>query len=154
MKKLPLKLQSIIPRVDGITKDMARLRRIAELSFKEFSDEEKDHIDVAKARLREALEGVFNIGAHILARLEGGRATEYKDIARKLGEYGIVDREFAAGTLLRMAGYRNRLTHFYAEIDSKELYQILQKNLGDFDTFLSAVKKVLANPEQFDMSVE
>lgn len=140
--------------MDGIMKDMVRLRRLRDLPIEAFSDETKDNIDVAKARLREALEGVFNIGAHILSRIEGGRTTEYKDIARKLGEHGIVDKKFADGALRNMAGYRNRLTHFYAEIKPEELRHILQNDLGDFEVFLSAIKRVLEHPEQFNLTIE
>lgn len=154
MKKLPIKTQSIVPRIDGIMKDIAKLRQIAELPFEEFSDNTKDHFDVAKLRLREALEGVFNIGSHILSRLNGGRSREFKEIAKKLGEYGVVESSFAENSLVRMAGYRNRLTHGYADIDYSELYKILKNNLGDFDIFLAAVKKVLEHPEKFGLEVE
>lgn len=154
MRKLPLKLQSIIPRIDGITKDVKKLRELGSLQEDELCDEGKDHFDVAKLRLREALEGVFNIGAHILSRMEGGRATEYKDIAKKLGELGIVEKGFAEGALRRMAGYRNRLTHFYAELTPKELHQIIQTDLGDFDVFLKAIKAVLEHPQKFGLEIE
>ena len=151
---MALKMQSVVPRIDGITKDIAKLRELSQIPLDPFRNEENLYFDVAKGRLREALEGVFNIGAHILSRLEGGRATEYKEIARKLGEYGIVDKEFADTRLVRMAGYRNRLVHFYAEIDAEELYNILHNNLGDFDVFLSAVKQVLEHPEKFNLMIE
>ncbi|OHA24322.1 MAG: hypothetical protein A3D50_02205 [Candidatus Taylorbacteria bacterium RIFCSPHIGHO2_02_FULL_44_12] len=154
MKQLPLKSQSIIPRIDGIEKDIKKLRELTSLPQEVFYDITQNHYDVAKLRLREALEGVFNIGAHILSRMEGGRATEYREIARKLGEHNIVDKEFALGALSRMAGYRNRLTHFYAEITPSELYDILNTNLGDFETFLTATKNVLEHPEKFDLTVE
>lgn len=154
MKKLPLKLQSIIPRIDGITRDIEKLRMLATLPQEEFYDPAKDYYDVAKLRLREALEGVFNIGAHILSRIEGGRATEYRDIARKLGEHRILEKEFADTKLSHMAGYRNRLTHFYAEITPGELHDILNNDLGDFEIFLSAVKHVLKHPEQFKLTIE
>lgn len=154
MKKLPLKLQSIIPRIDGITKNVKKLRALGSLTKDEFCDEHRDHFDVAKLRLREALEGVFNIGAHILSRMEGGRVTEYKDIAKKLGEFEVVDKNFAEGALTRMAGYRNRLTHFYAEITPQELFQIIHTDLGDFNTFLKSVKALLEHPEKFGLEIE
>lgn len=182
MTSVPLKSQSIIPRMDGIAKDVKRLQELASLPFDQFHAE--DNVDIAKLRLREALEGVFNIGAHILSRIEGGRATEYagkseglsspepvrgversetddgaeatedKDIARKLGEQGIIEKQFAETALIRMAGYRNPLTHFYAEIMPQELYDIIQRDLGDFDAFLSSVKQVLEHPEKFGLSRE
>lgn len=139
MKKLPLKLQSIIPRIDGIMKDVVKLQQLGGLPKNDFTSEKNDYFDVAKLRLRETLEGVFNIGAHILSRMEGGRTSEYKEIAKKLGDFGIVEKDFANGALLRMAGYRNRLTHFYAEIAPEEMHKIITEKLGDFDVFLQAV---------------
>ena len=154
MRRLPLKSQSIIPRIDGITKDIEKLRTLVKVPQGEFYNAANDHYDVAKLRLREALEGVFNIGAHILSRIEGGRATAYREIAKKLGEHGIVEKEFADNELSRMAGYRNRLTHFYAEIISHELYDIINNNLGYFETFLVAVKNVIEHPENFNLTIE
>lgn len=154
MKKLPLKLQSIIPRIDGIMKDVVKLQQLGSIPKNDFISEKKDYFDVAKLRLREALEGVFNIGAHILSRIKGGRTSEYKEIAKKLGDFGIVEKDFAKGALLRMAGYRNRLTHFYAEITPDEMYKIITENLGDFDVFLKAVKEFLEHPEKLGLEVE
>ncbi|MBI3459194.1 DUF86 domain-containing protein [Candidatus Azambacteria bacterium] len=154
IKRIPLKSQSIIPRLDGITKDIKKLREINALSIVEFSDEQKGYFDIAKLRLRESLEGIFHIGAHILSRIEGGRTTEYKEIAKKLGEFGIIEKGFANNVLIRMAGYRNRLTHFYAEITSEEIRQILSEHLDDFEIFLSAIKQVLESPQKFDLTIE
>lgn len=53
-----------------------------------------------------------------------------------------------------MAGYRNRLTHFYAEITPEEMYQIINHHLDDFAVFLKAVKNVLEHPEKFELTVE
>ena len=102
--------------------------------------------------MHRALEGVFHIAAHILSRIPGGQATEYKEIARKMGEYKIIDKNFANTKLEEMAGYRNRLVHFYAEIKPEEIYKIINGNLGDFDIFLKAVKKILENPQGFGIS--
>ena len=35
-----------------------------------------------------------------------------------------------------MAGYRNRMVHFYKEISAEELYDILLNELKDIETFL------------------
>lgn len=52
---------------------------------------------------------------------------------------------FTKNKLYEMAGYRNRLTHFYFEVTPKEMYKIIQNNLGDFDKFLKYIKKILEN---------
>ena len=84
--------------------------------------------------LRKSLEAVFDIGRHILAKTYGFREIEYKAIARELGNRGVIS-EGLSEVLIKMAGYRNRMVHFYREITSEELYQIVVTNLEDFDRF-------------------
>ncbi|MBI4281649.1 DUF86 domain-containing protein [Candidatus Uhrbacteria bacterium] len=107
---------------------------------------------LAQYHLHRALEGVFHIAAHILSRIPGAHATEYKELSRQLGAHGIIRKEFAETKLVVMAKYRNRLVHFYAEITPEEMHDILTKDLGDFEIFLGAVKRVLADPEQFGLA--
>jgi len=142
----------IIPRIDGITHDIEKLRQLAKLSLDEFSKE--DNFALAQFYLRRALEGVFNIGNHIVSQLPGNKVTQYKEIARKLGDIGIVDKKFAYTKLVQMAGYRNRLTHFYADVTVQELHKVLQQNLNDFDVFLTKIKELLQHPEKFGFTIE
>ena len=152
MEKEAIKKQAILPRIDGIQRDLQKLNLLAEFPLAKFSEE--DNFIKAQFYLRQALEGVFHIGAHILSRLPGGRATEYKSIALKLGELGIVEKNFAGSSLKAMAGYRNRLTHFYADITPEEIYEIIKENTGDFNIFLKSIKELLSNPEKFNLILE
>ncbi len=147
-----IKRQSIVPRIDGIQQDVQKLKQLSELSLTAFSEE--SNFIKAQFYLRRALEGVFHIGSHILARLPGGRATEYKEIALKLGEMGIVDENFAQNQLKKMAGYRNRLTHFYADIKPEEIHAIIKDDIGDFDEYLKMIKRLLDHPEKFNLTLE
>ena len=150
-KQLPLNNEAILPRIDGIQSNLSILRELGVLPFEEFK--KRPIQDRVQHNLRLALEGVFNITAHILSRIPGGRATEYKSMAIKLGETGIVDEEFAKGALYEMGGYRNRLTHFYAEITIEELYNIIREDLGDIEKFLDSIKQLLEHPEKFGLTV-
>ncbi|OHA64276.1 MAG: hypothetical protein A2940_01530 [Candidatus Wildermuthbacteria bacterium RIFCSPLOWO2_01_FULL_48_29] len=141
MEKPELEKDVIVKRIDGIQGEVEELRKLAQIPFEEF--QAGVGFKLAHYHLHRALEGVFHIAAHILSRTPGGQAVEYKEIARKLGEYGIVEKEFADTKLVEMARYRNRLVHFYAEITAEELHEILQKDLEDFGIFLSAIKKLL-----------
>jgi uncharacterized protein YutE (UPF0331/DUF86 family) len=47
-----------------------------------------------------------------------------------------------------MAGYRNRLVHYYTEISNEELYEILQNDLGDLEKFLKEIEKFLKKYRQ------
>jgi len=45
--------------------------------------------------------------------------------------------------LVPIAGYRNRLTHFYYEITDEELYEILINDLEDIERFTQAIQAFL-----------
>lgn len=152
MTTLPLEKDTILKRVEGIESELKELTILSKQPLEVFSS--GDGWKLAQFHLHRALEGVFNIGTHILSRIPGAQSTQYKEIAQKLGEYRIVPKEFADNQLVSMAKYRNRLVHFYAQITKDELYTILQQDLDDFDIFLSAVKHLLSHPELFDLTVE
>lgn len=153
MNNIPLRKESLIPRIDGITNNLKKLRELGENPLSEF-EKHGDVFDLSQHHLRLALEGVFHIGSHILSRLSGARATSYKEIAVNLGEKGIVEISFANNQLIKMAGYRTRLTHFYHDVTPKELYEIIHNNLSDIESFLSVVKEIILNPQKIGLKIE
>jgi uncharacterized protein YutE (UPF0331/DUF86 family) len=107
----------------------------------------------AESCLRRALEALFDLGRHILAKGFGAGVTEYKEIAVTLRTQGVLSDEDA--TLLRMmAGYRNRMVHFYHEIQADELYEICSSQLSDVEKLASAYRTWLQqHPEYLDESL-
>ncbi|MEW6610310.1 MAG: DUF86 domain-containing protein [Patescibacteria group bacterium] len=151
MISLPLEREAIFPRIDGIQKNIRKLRELGVLPFEEFRA--GDAYDLAQHHLRLALEGVFHIGAHILSRLPGERATEYREIAIKLGEGGIVKRKFAEDVLVPMARMRNLLVHHYADVDAQRLYAVIRDHLSDIEEFLLVVKELCEHPEKHGLEL-
>jgi uncharacterized protein YutE (UPF0331/DUF86 family) len=152
MQKLPIERDVIIKRLNGVQSDVAELSTLGNQALEEFSNGSGHKL--AEYHLHRALEGVLNISAHILSRIPGGQATQYAEIARKMGEFGLIDKEFSETRLVKMANYRNRLVHFYAEIEPQELLDILHNNLQDFDIFLLAIKNILEHPGDFGLIVD
>lgn len=152
MTKLALDKDVIVKRLDGIEAEVTELQKLAQLPPAEYALGVGHKL--TQYHLHRALEGMFNISSHILSRIPGATATQYKEIAQKMGEYRIVPKEFADTKLTQMAKYRNRLVHFYAEITPDELHQILQDGLGDFDIFLDSIKKVLTDPQVFGLTID
>lgn len=148
---LPLEREAIMPRIDGIRKNILKLQGFGKFPFEKFR--EGDPFDLAQHHLRLALEGVFHIGAHILSRLPGGRTVAYSEIAEKLGETGVVDKSFAENALVPMAKLRNLLVHHYADLDAQKLYDVINNHLTDIETFLRAVKILIDSPEKFGLSL-
>lgn len=111
----------------------------------------KHTIAAAESYLRRSLEALFDIGRHILARRFGAPVTEYKEIAQSLLERKILQRK-EAEILRQMAGYRNRMVHFYHEISPEELQEICAHHLDDIKTLLDKlvdwVRKNTKNPHK------
>jgi uncharacterized protein YutE (UPF0331/DUF86 family) len=84
----------------------------------------------AESCLRRALEALLDLGRHVAARALGERTLEYKQIALTLGRAGVLDKA-CSDTLVDLAGYRDRLTHFYDEVTTAELFAICAQRPAD-----------------------
>lgn len=92
----------------------------------------------AERLLQVSIEICLDIGHHLIAALGLPRPAEYRDVFRILGDQGIVAADFAV-RLERMAGFRNRWVHVYAEIDPEQIYDFLQHDRGDFEKFAHVI---------------
>ncbi|HIE44173.1 MAG TPA: DUF86 domain-containing protein [Candidatus Omnitrophica bacterium] len=152
MNKIPINREVLVTRLEEIRKDIQELETFKTIPLEKFK--KGRNFPVAEHYLRRALEAIFDIGTHILSRVPGARTTTYKEIANLLGKFEIVPEDFAQNKLVKMAGYRNRLVHFYLEIKENELYQIIQKDLPDIEEFCTYIKRVLLKPQEFNLTIE
>ncbi len=143
MKKIDIDKKTIEEKIKLVELHLGRLNEMTSLSQKEITDDK--NFAYAAWNLRGALESVFNICTHILSRIPGVKIDEYKQMAIDMGKQGIITKQFAEENLFKMAGYRNRLTHFYFEVTPEEMHGIIQNNLGDFDIFMKSIKTLLEN---------
>jgi uncharacterized protein YutE (UPF0331/DUF86 family) len=91
---------------------------------------DRHRIAAAESYLRRSLEALFDIGRHILAKKFAYPATEYKEIAKGLLEKKVLETE-ETELMREMAGYRNRMVHFYHEITPEELHEICLYHLNE-----------------------
>ncbi len=96
----------------------------------------KHNIAAAESYLRRALEALFDIGRHILVKKFGAPVTEYKEISKSLFDKKILPKK-DADILRKMAGYRNRMVHFYHEISPEELQEICAYHLDEIEVLLN-----------------
>ncbi|ODA43291.1 hypothetical protein THER_1990 [Thermodesulfovibrio sp. N1] len=136
-----LNIKRIADLIGFIEECLNELRTFHGISQEEFFSDKRNPAYV-ESYLRRALEAVFDIGRHILTKTYGFKELEYKKIAKELGNRGVVTEELS-DKLFMMAGYRNRMVHFYSEITPLELFQIFNNNLGDIEEFLRQIRKFI-----------
>lgn len=143
MKKIkleyPISQKLLHDRLTDVEKSVKRLYELKKMNKKEFM-ESKDAYGIAEHHLRRSLEALLSCGSHILSRIPGAKFDEYGTIAAQLASYGVLPAEFKE-TSVKMAKYRNRLVHFYHEVDEEELYKIIQENLPDLERFYTYLLK-------------
>jgi uncharacterized protein YutE (UPF0331/DUF86 family) len=134
-------------------KDMLTSLRALPLDSLESFLADPRNFAAAESYLRRALEALFDLGRHILAKNFALAVSEYKEIARALVRSGILSEE-EEKVLIKIAGYRNRMVHYYQEISHQELYEILTNNLVDIENLLSAILKwIQSHPERVDQEL-
>lgn len=132
---------TVMSRLSRIARSIERLKRLAEAPREDFLAPDSDLPAIAESHLRKSLEAVFDVGRHLLAKSGHAEfAQEYNSIASNLARLGIVPAHMES-TLVKMAGYRNRLVHFYHEISDEELHSIVCHNLNDLREFVEAIKE-------------
>ncbi|MBI5525740.1 MAG: DUF86 domain-containing protein [Deltaproteobacteria bacterium] len=120
---------------------IGELRPYGAMNVDEFMADKRNPAFV-ESYLRRALEAVFDIGRHILAKSYGFKDIEYKSIGKELGERSVITRDLSE-KLIVMAGYRNRMVHFYREITAAELHRIIAADLSDVEEFTREIARFL-----------
>jgi len=136
-------------RLAWVDKMVNEINTLPMETFEAFTSDSRN-VWTAESCLRRSLEALLDIGRHILAKRFSKGVSEYKEIAIELGRIKVLGEE-EAQLLRRLAGYRNRLVHFYHEITTDELYRICNDDLGDLlairDAYLGWFK---SNPDSID----
>jgi len=135
-----LNIKLIEDRLGFIIKSISKLKKLSSLTDEDFLED--DRPAVAESYLRRSLEAIFDIGRHIIAKSAGKGLVEYKEIAIALGQIEVITNQLAERLKL-MAGYRNRLVHFYHEVTETELYLIVKNNISDIENFVKEIKKFI-----------
>lgn len=147
-----IKEKVVADRVRWIDDMLRGIRALPLESYERFASDRRN-VAAADSYLRRALEALTDLGRHMLAKGLGRPVSEYKDVPRQLLAAGVLDEE-AARRMIDMAGYRNRLVHFYDEVTPEELYGICTQRLDEITTLVNGlVAWVRSHPETVDRSL-
>jgi len=132
----------IADRVQWVETMLARIRELPVEDAGTFFADSRNVL-ACESCLRRALETMLDLDRYILAKRFGVAVEEYKEIGPALAERQVITE--ANARLFRiMAGYRNRMVHFYHEVSGEEIREICADNLGDVEAALDAVKQWIA----------
>ena len=147
-----LRAQVIAERSAWIRKMIFQLKGLPLESYEVFCSDPRN-VAAAESYLRRCLEALLDLGRHLLAKGFGQAVSEYKEIARVLKENEILDEEGHL-RMVKLAGYRNRLVHYYQEISNQELYDICNSRLDDIEDLLAVILKwIIDHPDKIERNL-
>jgi len=133
-------LKVVAARLAMVSECLTAIRSLPASSAKEFLSDARNPAS-AESFLRRAIQALFDATRHVLSKGFGLGALEHKDAARLAEEKGLVTDPQLAERFREIAGYRNRMTHFYDEITPEGLFGIVRDRLGDIESIASALRK-------------
>ncbi|MGH9382350.1 MAG: type VII toxin-antitoxin system HepT family RNase toxin [Thermoanaerobaculia bacterium] len=138
-----VRLKLVRERLQAMTAQIGALRALPQASKEEFLADRRNP-DAAESNLRRALEALFDVARHLLSKAHGLGTLEYKEVARLAGEKGLVTDPELQRRFVEVAGFRNRLTHYYHEVTPEELYEVTTIGIADLEALREALRTAAA----------
>ncbi|MFI5402499.1 MAG: DUF86 domain-containing protein, partial [Planctomycetota bacterium] len=132
-----MNLKVVEDRLTIVSRCVVELRGLPASDLREFLSDRRNAAS-AESFLRRAIQALFDATRHILSMGFGLGALEYKEVARLAAEKGLVADPQLADRFGKIAGYRNRMTHYYDLVTPEELFEILRDRLGDLQAIANA----------------
>jgi len=129
--------EKVRQKIQFIRNEQKKLQRFQAMEFKEFASDDI-YQDAAIRVLQVMIECVLDICAHVIAREGLGIPKTYVETVKIAVQNDLIspDKE---QNFISMAKFRNRVVHMYDEVDKNEVFNILQNNTEDFNSFIKNV---------------
>ncbi|MGI6704687.1 MAG: type VII toxin-antitoxin system HepT family RNase toxin [Clostridia bacterium] len=139
--KFEYDLEKVSSKMALIISNLDKLKILKQIPGKNF-EEDFRNVESAKHLLQVTIEAMHDIANHIVSRNRLGRPDTYSDVFRILRQKGYISKD-SMDVYSTMIKFRNRVVHLYHDIDSKEIYSIIQNNLKDFAKFLEEIRLII-----------
>ena len=136
-------LKVVADRLDLVRGYLEELRELPFGSIESFLADRRN-ARAAEALLRRAIEALFDVARHLLAKSAGVGALEYREVARQCVQRGLVRDVELAARMEQIAGFRNRLTHHYEDVTGPELHGVVAGHLGDLAAIAEELRRAAA----------
>jgi uncharacterized protein YutE (UPF0331/DUF86 family) len=128
-------------RLKKLDHAVSRLKRIQRISKDEYTNNQ-DYQDIAERNFQVAMQTCIDIANYIIAGQNLLVPDEQENIFVVLGKNGVLPEELIK-KIKGMVSFRNILVHNYLYTDPNQVYDILQNQLADFNSFAQAIVNYL-----------
>jgi len=141
-----MRKEDVQSKLDIIPENMEKLDILRRMSYEEFIGDFRN-IDSALHRLQTSIQALVDIGGYIIASLGLRTPSTSGEVIDILVENGLLKTE-QRDRYISMIQFRNRIVHFYSDIDLKILYQILQEEMADIrELYRTLIQIIEEHPE-------
>lgn len=124
-------------RLKKLDHAVSRLKRIQQISKDEYVNNQ-DYQDIAERNFQVAIQTCIDIANYIIAGQNLSVPDEQENVFIVLGKDGVLSEELVE-RIKGMVSFRNILVHNYLYTDPNQVYDILQNQLSDFNSFAQAI---------------
>jgi uncharacterized protein YutE (UPF0331/DUF86 family) len=141
-----MKKEDVQSKLDIIPENMEKVDILRRMSYEEFVVDFRN-IDSALHRLQTSIQALVDIGGYIIASLGLRTPSTSGEVIDILIENGLLKTE-QRDRYISMIQFRNRIVHFYNNINLKLLYQIIQDELMEIlDLYRMFIEIIEEHPE-------
>jgi len=135
-------------KIDIIVENLRYLNRVRDTEKKVFlASFEK--LQAAKHSLQEAIEACIDIANHVIAAERFARAETYAGMFERLAEENIISSGLK-DKLANMAKFRNLLVHRYGDVDEQRVWEMIQHDLADVESYVQEIERYILQKEKED----
>jgi uncharacterized protein YutE (UPF0331/DUF86 family) len=138
-----MKKEDVQSKLDIIPENLEKIEILRAMGYEEFASDFRN-VDSALHRLQTSIQALVDIAGYIIASLGLRTPSTNGEVIDILVEHRLLHPE-QQDRCISMIQFRNRIVHFYNDIDLKILYQILQEELVDirelYQTLIQIIEK-------------
>lgn len=142
----------VFQRANMCENALKKLNKLKELPETIFLTDAQN-IALAEHYLRISIDSVVDLATHIIAVKGLGRPGSAKDIVNFLAQAEVIPQKFVKPSL-KLIKLRDRLIHLYWEVESTEIYDLVQKELPSIFDFLTYLLKYIENESSIEEEVK
>lgn len=142
-----MKKEEVQSRLDLVPENLEKLAILQAMTYDEFMSDFRN-IDSALHRLQTAIQALVDLGSYIIASLGLRTPSTSAEVIDILVECGLLPTAHR-DRYISMIQFRNRIVHFYNDIDLRILHRILLDELVDIrDLYHAFIRIIEEHPDK------